>query len=318
MADKALIAKNNGNTAFLNGKFEESITYFTEAISYDPNNHVLYSNRSGAYASLKDWTKALSDAQKTVELKSDFAKGFSRLGIAYFYLGDLEKATKAYQDGLKLDPNNQQLKQGLEQAQIETRQRGLKGLQKLFGNDIFARAATNPKIASYLNDKSFVDAIKEIQADPQNLAKHIGDPRITEVISAYLGDLKNQAPSSSEGESIPEYRPTPQPQSQSQPQPQPQSQPQSKPQSTSTTTKKEEQQHSEEEVREIENKKRANVLKEEGTEFYKKKQFEAALEKYTQAAEIDPDNFSIPLNITGLIFYLIFLNHFLQFLLIFK
>jgi stress-induced-phosphoprotein 1 len=50
---------------------------------------VLYSNRSGAYASLKDWEKALADATKTTEIKPDWAKGWGRKGTALHGEGDL-------------------------------------------------------------------------------------------------------------------------------------------------------------------------------------------------------------------------------------
>jgi stress-induced-phosphoprotein 1 len=65
---------------------------FTQAIELDPSNHVLYSNRSGAYASLKDWSKALEDASKTTEIKPDWAKGWGRKGTALHGEGDLGKA----------------------------------------------------------------------------------------------------------------------------------------------------------------------------------------------------------------------------------
>jgi hypothetical protein len=38
---------------------------FTQAIDLDSNNHVLYSNRSACYASIKDFDGALKDAVKT-------------------------------------------------------------------------------------------------------------------------------------------------------------------------------------------------------------------------------------------------------------
>ena len=40
----------------------------------DPDNHVLYSNRSAAYAKDAKYDQALADARRTVELKSDWAK----------------------------------------------------------------------------------------------------------------------------------------------------------------------------------------------------------------------------------------------------
>lgn len=64
---------------------------FTQAIAIEPENHVLYSNRSGAYASLKDYEHAYADANKTTELKPDWSKGWSRKGGALHGQGDLGK-----------------------------------------------------------------------------------------------------------------------------------------------------------------------------------------------------------------------------------
>lgn len=66
--------KNKGNEAFGKENYEEAITYFTQALELDPNNHILYSNRSGAYAKLEKYEQALEDANKVLELKPDWPK----------------------------------------------------------------------------------------------------------------------------------------------------------------------------------------------------------------------------------------------------
>lgn len=86
---------------------------FTQAIKIEPTNHILYSNRSAAYASKKDYQNALNDAEKVTEIKPDWAKGWGRKGAAMHGLGDLLGANDAYEEGLKLDANNAQNKSGL-------------------------------------------------------------------------------------------------------------------------------------------------------------------------------------------------------------
>lgn len=62
---------------------------FSQAIEADPSNHVLYSNRSACYASLRDFEHAYKDAEKTTEIKPDWSKGFARKGAALHGKGDL-------------------------------------------------------------------------------------------------------------------------------------------------------------------------------------------------------------------------------------
>lgn len=62
--------KDQGNKAFAAKNWETAIGYFVKAIELDPQNHILYSNRSAAEAGKKDYTKALEDAEKVTE--SDF------------------------------------------------------------------------------------------------------------------------------------------------------------------------------------------------------------------------------------------------------
>ena len=62
------------NEACQAGEFRAAIDMYTEAIALDLNNHVLISNRSAAFVHIKKYQEALSDADKVVELKPDWAK----------------------------------------------------------------------------------------------------------------------------------------------------------------------------------------------------------------------------------------------------
>jgi len=184
----AVDAKNKGNTAFQQGKFDEAVQYFTEAINLDPGNHILYSNRSGAFCSLKKWKEALEDANKTIQLKADWAKGYSRKGAALFGEGDLDGAAAAYSEGLKLEPNNEQIKQGL--ADVNVRRQPNDPNQifgQLFGGDIWTKLRMNPKTAKYLEQPDFVNMLTQVQQNPAFFQLYSKDPRMTATLGVLLG-----------------------------------------------------------------------------------------------------------------------------------
>jgi stress-induced-phosphoprotein 1 len=102
MSDKANEFKAQGNAAFQSGNFEEAVKLFTQAIELNPNDHVFFSNRSGAYASLKNYEKALEDATTCVNLRPNWAKGYQRKGLAEFFLDDIPAAVETYKKGLEI------------------------------------------------------------------------------------------------------------------------------------------------------------------------------------------------------------------------
>jgi len=66
--------KDEGNKEFSAGNYPKAVELFSRAIECDPTNHVFYSNRSGAYAGLKDFKNALADAEKTISINPSWAK----------------------------------------------------------------------------------------------------------------------------------------------------------------------------------------------------------------------------------------------------
>lgn len=68
-------AKKLGNDAFLAKNYIDAIKYYSEAIKYEPDVAIYYSNRSACYASLKDWKNAFDDAILCISKDSQFIKG---------------------------------------------------------------------------------------------------------------------------------------------------------------------------------------------------------------------------------------------------
>ena len=93
-------AKARAYAAFSASDFSSAVRHFSKAMSVGPSNYLLYSNRSATYARLGKHFEALADAEKTVQLKPDWPKGYFRLGEAHFGLGHFDEAVAAYTKGL--------------------------------------------------------------------------------------------------------------------------------------------------------------------------------------------------------------------------
>ena len=95
-------AKDSGNAAFQKGETAEAIDFYTQAIGLDPDDHIFYSNRSAAYLKADSISKALRDAEKCLQLKPDFVKGYNRLGAAQQGLKRFDDAIATFKKGIEL------------------------------------------------------------------------------------------------------------------------------------------------------------------------------------------------------------------------
>jgi len=105
--------KISGDQAFRVGGYRTAIDQYSKAISLDPFCVILFSNRSAAYLSNGESSKALKDARKCVELDPSFTKGHSRLAAALLKLKRFEQAKDCYEHVLEKDRENVAGKRGL-------------------------------------------------------------------------------------------------------------------------------------------------------------------------------------------------------------
>ena len=111
---KANELKNEGNKYFKKKKYDEAISTYTNAIDLEgiPDQDLapLYSCRSGCYFEKRDFENALNDAKKSKRLNRDWYQAYLRIGKAYLELNELQKAKKALERALLLEPNNEEIK----------------------------------------------------------------------------------------------------------------------------------------------------------------------------------------------------------------
>jgi stress-induced-phosphoprotein 1 len=256
--------KNQGNAAVSAGKYQEAIDLYTQAIDLEPSNHVFYSNRSAAHMNMNNAQKALEDANKCISIKPDWVKGYSRKGAALHELGKYEDAEQAFNEGLKIDPNNTPCKDGLGNVLKATQRPGsgdpMGGMASMF-KDIVAKVASNPSLRHHLDDSAFMEKLVSIEKNPNLLQTYMSDQRIMQVFATLLGVNTggdgpfNQAPP-------PAPAPAPAPKKKEPPKV----------------------------VYDSPEHEKAEKVKAEGNEHYKKKEFEKALECYAQAKALQPKN----------------------------
>jgi len=109
-------AKAKGVEAFTKKDYDTAIKFFSEAISWDANSHVLFSNRSATYTLQKKYSKAIFDAKRCIAIKPKWAKGYVRLGTALLRAKDYSGAKAAFTTATELDPKNSGAKLGLAKA----------------------------------------------------------------------------------------------------------------------------------------------------------------------------------------------------------
>ncbi|KPM36494.1 Heat shock protein sti1 [Neonectria ditissima] len=277
-----------GNKAIAEKNFDEAVDKFTQAIAVQPENHILYSNRSAAYASKRDWDHALQDAEQTTQIKPDWAKGWGRKGAALHGKGDLLGANDAYEEGLKHDASNAQLKSGLAsvkkamEAEVGGPAEGLGdpmgGLGQMFNDpNLIQKLAKNPKTSSFLGDPSFMAKLQSVQKNPQDGEALFSDPRMLTVMGVLMGvDMELR-------ESDPNAQDSPMPDAPPEPK---------RPEPTKRAPSPEPEVVEEVDEEALEKKKAKEAADKEkalGTENYKKRNFDVAIEHYAKAWELYKD-----------------------------
>ncbi|EMS56336.1 Heat shock protein STI [Triticum urartu] len=178
--------REKGNEMFKQQKYPEAIKHYNEAIRRNPKDARVYSNRAACYTKLGAMPEGLKDAEKCIELDPTFTKGYTRKGAVQFFMKEYEKAMETYQAGLKLDPNNQELLDGIRRCveQINKANRGDISQEDL--QEKQSKAMQDPEIQNILTDPIMRQVLMDFQENPRAAQDHLKDPGVAQKIQKLI------------------------------------------------------------------------------------------------------------------------------------
>ncbi|KAG5466538.1 hypothetical protein LSCM4_01690 [Leishmania orientalis] len=105
--------KARGNEAFAAKRFEDAIVLYDKAIEMDSTNFIYYNNRAAAYHELKNYAKAIEDANTSIAIE-DNAKAHARIGAALWAQMKYREAKDAFEVAAAMDPSKKSIKDSIQ------------------------------------------------------------------------------------------------------------------------------------------------------------------------------------------------------------
>ncbi|KNA17113.1 hypothetical protein SOVF_083090 [Spinacia oleracea] len=102
----AMDLETKAKEAFIDDHFELAVELYSQAIDLNPNNAELYADRAQANIKLANFTEAVSDANRAIQLDTSMAKAYLRKGTACMKLEEYQTAKAAFQAGSGLAPED--------------------------------------------------------------------------------------------------------------------------------------------------------------------------------------------------------------------
>lgn len=107
---------NLGNTAFIDGNYDEAIKLYNQVLAADENSSLPLVNLANAYFTIKEYAKAIDYAKKTLAIDSSSQLALIVLGNSYLAVEQLEDSLFYLQEALKCDSTDIWLLNSLSQV----------------------------------------------------------------------------------------------------------------------------------------------------------------------------------------------------------
>lgn len=204
--------KGQGNAAMGKKDYGSAIEFYSKAIKIIPNNPIYLSNRAAAFSASGQHDKAVLDAQSAVDADPKYSKGWSRLGLAKYALGDAKGAMLAYEQGIEAEGNggSEVMRRGYETAKrkvdeeegVAATDRGasssgpgaggaggmpdLASLAGMFGGGGAGGPGGSggaPDLGGLLSNPMFASMAQKLMSNPQLMSSMMNNPKIKDMMN---------------------------------------------------------------------------------------------------------------------------------------
>ncbi|XP_076606314.1 E3 ubiquitin-protein ligase TTC3 [Chaetodon auriga] len=117
--EKSEEMKKKGNENFQMKQYDDAVRFYSKAIKYYPDNHIIYGNRALCYIRCRKYLKAVGDGKRATLIKPLWAKGHYRYCEALFFLGEVRMAIEANGSARSLCKDDQEGIKDLEQQHLK-------------------------------------------------------------------------------------------------------------------------------------------------------------------------------------------------------
>ena len=99
-------ALQQGNSSLMQGKIDEAIAAYSQAIAWEDTHAQVYNNRGVAYVNLRRFDLAIEDFNTAIRLHPDYAAAYLNRGVAYGRKDKMPEALTEYHEAIQRAPGS--------------------------------------------------------------------------------------------------------------------------------------------------------------------------------------------------------------------